>query len=102
MGDTTEIRRRKFEVTPPKVGLAMQVLGHYLMGAGAITSVSGTKTTFITIIVWAGFFIGGAGGFISTLYTDTGSPPTLLNWTPRKPLTQTIDKQRDAAQNPNP
>lgn len=55
---------------PVKLGLALQTSGHYLMGIGAVASISGTHTTLVEFCVIIGFFIGGAGQFIATLFTN--------------------------------
>lgn len=55
---------------PVKLGLALQTTGHYLMGIGAVASISGSHTKLVEFCVIIGFFVGGIGQFIATLFTN--------------------------------
>lgn len=69
----------KVKIKPVKLGLALSALGTYLSGVSAVSSVNGTKSALITATVFIGFFIGGAGVFITALFTNgtDGKPPLL-------------------------
>jgi hypothetical protein len=55
---------------PIKLGLALQSLGHYLMGISAVSYISGNHAKVMEMCIIAGFFIGAFGQFISTLFTN--------------------------------
>jgi hypothetical protein len=55
---------------PVKLGLALQNFGHYLMGISAVSYISGNHATVMEVAIIVGFFMGGVGQFISTLFTN--------------------------------
>lgn len=55
---------------PVKLGLALQNFGHYLMGISAVSYISGNHATVMEVAIIIGFFMGGIGQFISTLFTN--------------------------------
>lgn len=68
-----EILKRKID--PVKFGLALTATGQALNGVGGISSVNGAHGDFVTYTVYTGFFMGAAGVFVSTLFTDGSGPP---------------------------
>lgn len=69
----------KVKIKPVKLGLALSALGTYLCGVSGVASVSGTHSQLVTSTVYIGFLIGGAGVFITALFTngssDSPKPP---------------------------
>lgn len=55
---------------PIKLGLALQSLGHYLMGISAVSYISGNHAAIVEVCIIVGFFIGALGQFVSTLFTN--------------------------------
>lgn len=87
----------KTKVHPVKFGLALTAAGQTLNGVGGISSVNGAHGDFVTYTVYTGFFMGAAGVFISTLFTDgSGRLPPMDGDGPNK----TVDAVSAREQSP--
>lgn len=66
------------KIHPVRFGLALSAAGQSLLGVGGISSISGAHGNLVDYAVFTGFFMGCAGIFITTLFTDGRYNPSAI------------------------
>lgn len=64
------------KISPLKWGLAIMAVSKALSDVGGISQFNGGHGTLVSFCVFAGFFMGLVGAFITTLYSRDKTKPT--------------------------